>query len=118
MVKTKKDKDGNIIEIDFGPQKETIKNEDRTIIEISYHLLPTCRDEKDHLGHKYMTYFMKKKYYNKAGELIKEEKGLNPNISNINDSRLEFYNSLAEKNEKLRKEGKPHYISALNPWYD
>lgn len=118
MVKTKTDKDGNIIEIEFGPQKKTIKNKGGTKIEISYHLLPTCYDERDHEGYKYKTYFMKKKHYNKEGKLIKEEKGLNPHIRNFNESRLKFYNSLGEKNEKLRKEGKPHYLSMQNPWYD
>ncbi|KZX15219.1 hypothetical protein MBCUT_16790 [Methanobrevibacter cuticularis] len=107
------DDEGYSIEKAFGPQKETIKNKNGSKIEISYHLLPTCHDEKGHLAHKYKAYFMKTKYYNKDGELINEEKGLNPNADKIHKERLDFYNELGEKDEEMRKMGEMHYMTGV-----
>lgn len=113
MVKIKANKEDNIIEIDFGPQKETIKNENGTKIRVSYHLLPNCHDEEEHMGQKYVNYFMKKKYYNNENELIKTEKGLNPNVSEPDANQLNSLEKIAEKDEKLRKEGKIWYSASI-----
>lgn len=113
MVKTKTDEDGNIIEIEFGPQKETIKNENGIKIEISYHLLPNCHEEEEHMGRKYVNYFMKKKHYNKENELIKTEKDLNPNVNKPNAKKLNLLEKIAEEDEELRKEGKIWYSAIV-----
>lgn len=104
-----KDKEGNIISIDFGPDKEITKNKDGSKIETTYHLLPNCHDEEVHRGRKYSVLFMKKTYYNKDGKLIKEEKCLNPNVNEPSKEQLDFLNKTAEEDEELRKEGKIYY---------
>jgi len=91
--------------------KETIENKDGTKIEISYHLLPTCHDERDHLMPKFGAFFMKTRHYNKEGKLIKEEKGLNPNVERFSKKTLESYNKLAEKDEEMRKMGEMHFMT-------
>lgn len=110
MDRYKADKDGYLI-MNLGPRKETLKNKDGTKIEISYHLLPTCHDERDHLIPKYRACFMKTKHYNKDGKLIKKATGINPNADRINEGMLDFYNKLAEKDEEMRKKGEMEYMT-------
>lgn len=104
-----KDKDGNIISIDFGPKREILENKNGTKIETSYHLLPNCHDDEAHIGRKYVNFFQKKKYYNKNGKIIKEERRINPNVEKPSKEQLDFFNKISKEDEELRKEGKIYY---------